>query len=135
MPRPAVEYAELLRQRVVAAGSRVWLVNTGWVGGPYGEGRRMPIADTRRIVRAILAGELDAAEYAAEPWFHLRVPRAIAGVPSALLDVRGGWRDPERYDAQARELARRFVENFASYRDLVPSAVAESGPHSVQGAS
>jgi phosphoenolpyruvate carboxykinase (ATP) len=131
MPRPAVEYAELLRQRVVAAGSRVWLVNTGWVGGPYGEGRRMPIADTRRIVRAILAGELDAAEYAAEPWFHLRVPRAIAGVPSALLDVRGGWRDPERYDAQARELARRFVENFASYRDLVPSAVAESGPHSV----
>jgi phosphoenolpyruvate carboxykinase (ATP) len=128
MPRPAVEYAELLRRRIAGSGARVWLVNTGWTGGPYGEGHRMPIAETRRIVRAILNGELDEAPWSAEPWFGLRVPRAVPGVPNALLDVRSSWHDHERYDAQARDLARRFDENFAAYRSHVPAGVVQAGP-------
>ena len=134
MPRPAVEYAELLRQRVAAAGSRVWLVNTGWTGGPYGEGRRMPIAETRRIVRAILNGELDAMACSVDPWFGLSVPREVPGVAAALLDVRASWRDPARYDEQAQALARRFDENFATYRGSVTDAVAAAGPLSVRAA-
>jgi phosphoenolpyruvate carboxykinase (ATP) len=134
MPRPAVEYAELLRARVAAAGARVWLVNTGWTGGPYGEGRRMPIADTRRIVRAILHDELDAVPCEADPCFGLRVPRNVPGVAPALLDVRGTWRDRARYDEQARELARRFDDNFAAYRARVSEAVAAAGPLSARAA-
>jgi phosphoenolpyruvate carboxykinase (ATP) len=128
MPRPAVEYADLLRSRALAAGSRVWLVNTGWLGGPYGEGRRIPIADTRRIVRAILTNELDRVVCDADPWFGLSVPREVSAVPRALLDVRAGWSDPVRYDAQAADLARRFDENFASYRSGVSESVASAGP-------
>jgi phosphoenolpyruvate carboxykinase (ATP) len=128
MPRPAVEYAELLRERVVSSGAQVWLVNTGWTGGPYGEGRRFPIADTRRIVRAILNDELTRTLFDAEPWFGLRVPREVPGVARALLDVRGSWNDASRYDEQALALARRFDENFASYRSRVSEAVAHAGP-------
>jgi phosphoenolpyruvate carboxykinase (ATP) len=80
MPRPAVEYAGLLRDRVVSAGSHVWLVNTGWIGGPYGEGRRIAIADTRRIVRSILNDELVRTPWDDEPWFGLHVPRGVAGI-------------------------------------------------------
>jgi phosphoenolpyruvate carboxykinase (ATP) len=128
MPRPAVEYAELLRARVVAAGSHVWLVNTGWIEGPYGEGRRMPIAETRRIVTAILNDELLGTPCDVEPWFGLHVPRAVPGIAPELLDVKRGWRDPARYDEQALLLAKRFDENFATYRSRVSEAVAQSGP-------
>jgi phosphoenolpyruvate carboxykinase (ATP) len=128
MPRPAVEYAELLRRRVAAAGARVWLVNTGWTGGAYGEGRRFPIAETRRIVRAILSGELDAVACRSDERFGLDVPEAVPDVSAALLDVRGTWRDAAAYDAQARDLARRFDENFAAYRAQVPESVLRAGP-------
>jgi phosphoenolpyruvate carboxykinase (ATP) len=130
MPRPAVEYAGLLRDRVVSAGSHVWLVNTGWIGGPYGEGRRIAIADTRRIVRSILNDELVRTPWDDEPWFGLHVPRGVAGIAPELFDVRSGWRDPSRYDKQASELARRFDENFRTYRDGVSDGVAQAGPPS-----
>ena len=78
--------------------------------------------------RQILNGELDDVSSDVEPAFGLDVPRAVPGVPRALLDVRKGWRDPARYDEKARELARRFDENFATYRDHVSGAVARSGP-------
>ena len=132
MPRPAALYAALLRERVLAAGSHVWLVNTGWIEGPYGEGRRMPIADTRRIVSAILHDELLATPCNVDPWFGLHVPRAVPGIAEALLDVRAGWRDPTRYDEQALKLARRFDENFATYRGSVSEAVVNAGPFSAQ---
>ncbi|HEX6277876.1 MAG TPA: phosphoenolpyruvate carboxykinase (ATP) [Polyangiaceae bacterium] len=132
MPRPAVEYAELLRRRIAGSGARVWLVNTGWTGGPYGEGHRMPIAETRRIVRAILNGELDRVPARAEPSFGLEVPESIPGVPQTLLDVRGSWRDPARYDEQARDLARRFDENFAAYRNHVPAGIVAAGPRTTR---
>lgn len=130
MPRPAAEYAELLRDRVIAAGSHVWLVNTGWVSGPYGEGHRIAISDTRRIVRAILTDELVRTPWKDEPWFGLHVPLAVEGIAPGLLDVRSSWPDPVRYEKQALELARRFDENFATYRDRVSAAVVQAGPPS-----
>jgi phosphoenolpyruvate carboxykinase (ATP) len=132
MPRPALKYAELLRSRIAQAGSEVWLVNTGWIEGPYGEGRRMPIAETRRIVSAILNDELVDTSFAIEPWFGLSVPHEIPGVPSALFDVKAGWPEPSRYDEQALALAGRFDENFAAYRDGLPDSVVRAGPRVVK---
>jgi phosphoenolpyruvate carboxykinase (ATP) len=115
MPRPALHYANLLRQRVQACGASVWLVNTGWTGGPYGVGQRMPIAETRRIVRAILSSELDRAPLRREPHFGLHVPEHVPGVRDIVLDPRAAYGDVQRYDEQARALAARFEENYAQY--------------------
>ena len=81
-------------------------MNTGWTGGQYGEGERMPIKATRALLRAALAGELDGVEYRTDELFGFEVPVDVPGVDSKLLDPRGTWRDPEAYDAKARELAR-----------------------------
>jgi phosphoenolpyruvate carboxykinase (ATP) len=115
MPRPAGYYARLLRDRVQAAGASVWLVNTGWTGGPYGVGRRMPIDETRRIVHAILSSELEKVPLRREPHFGLHVPGAVQGVRAEVLDPRAAYGDSCRYDEQARALAGRFAENFAQY--------------------
>ncbi len=128
MPRPPALYARLLRQRVEAAGAEVWLVNTGWVGGGYGEGRRMPIAETRRIVSAILAGELARAPTRREPVFGLDVPLVVAGVRSSVLDPRASWPDAARYDAQAAALASKFADNFRRYAADVSDGVRRAGP-------
>jgi phosphoenolpyruvate carboxykinase (ATP) len=128
MPRPASVYASLLQARVRAAGARVWLVNTGWVGGAYGEGRRMPIDETRRIVHAILSGEVAEAPTSVQARFGLTVPTAIRGVRSEILDPRSSWSDSARYDQQANMVARLFVENFAKYAADVDSAVLLAGP-------
>ena len=116
MPRPAQQYAALLRRRVEACGASVWLVNTGWTGGPYGVGQRMPIAETRRIVRAILSGQLAGAPLRREAHFGLHVPEHVPGVRAAVLDPRAAYGDVDRYDEQARALAARFAENYAQYQ-------------------
>jgi len=115
MPRPAMHYARLLRERVAAAGASVWLVNTGWTGGPYGVGQRMPIAETRRIVHAILGSELDSVALRRDEHFGLHVPLGVRGVRPEVLDPRAAYGDPSRYDEQARLLAGRFAENYAQY--------------------
>src|SRR4030095_6216126 len=112
MPRPPTLYARLLESRIAAADSSVWLVNTVWTGGPYGEGQRMAIAETRRMVSAILAGELEGVPLRREPWFGLEVPSAISGVRASLLEPRTTWKEPARYDREARALSIRFQENF-----------------------
>jgi phosphoenolpyruvate carboxykinase (ATP) len=112
MPRPARVYAELLRQRVQAAGASVWLVNTGWVGGAYGEGQRMPIDETRAIVRAILSSTLELGPTRVEPHFGLTVPTHVPSVRASILDPRASWRDGRRYDEQARALRERFDANL-----------------------
>jgi phosphoenolpyruvate carboxykinase (ATP) len=121
-------YATMLGERIAKHGATVWLVNTGWTGGPYGVGSRMKLGLTRAMVRAALAGALDGATFRREPAFGLLVPTAVPDVPAALLDARGTWADPAAYDAQARKLARMFRENFAQYRAHVPASVAEAGP-------
>jgi phosphoenolpyruvate carboxykinase (ATP) len=105
----------------------VWLVNTGWTGGPFGEGRRMPIKATRTLLDAALSGELEGVEYRIDVTFRLEVPVNVPGVDAALLDPRSTWGDPAAYDAKAQELAAMFRKNFERFDDVVPG-VAAAGP-------
>ncbi len=124
---PAV-YADMLGKKIEEHGSRVWLVNTGWTGGPYGEGHRMKLDYTRAMVRAALSGELDDVETATVPFFGLEIPTAVPGVPSEVLNPRDTWADPAAYDAKARELAAAFQKNFEQFADRVPEGVQQAGP-------
>jgi len=124
LPQPPGVYADMLGRKLDEHGSTVWLVNTGWTGGPFGEGSRMPIAATRGLLHAALSGALDDVEYRLDPVFGFRVPREVPGVDSTLLDPRGTWSDPERYDRKARELAQMFRDNFEKF----PEQLAAAGP-------
>jgi phosphoenolpyruvate carboxykinase (ATP) len=115
LPQQPTVYARMLGEKLDEHGSAVWLVNTGWTGGPYGEGQRMPIAATRALLRAALSGELDGVEYREDPIFGFEVPVEVPGVDSSLLDPRSTWRDPDAYDEKARYLAGRFKENFEKF--------------------
>jgi phosphoenolpyruvate carboxykinase (ATP) len=106
----------------------VWLINTGWTGGPFGEGHRMPIKATRALLAAVLSGELADVEFRADPVFGFEVPVTAPDVDESLLDPRSTWADPERYDAKARELARMFAENFATKHPDAPADVAAVAP-------
>jgi phosphoenolpyruvate carboxykinase (ATP) len=114
LPQPPRVYAELLRERLQRYGVSAWLVNTGWTGGPYGVGHRMPISATRAIVRAALTGELDAAPTRTDPIFGFEVPTAVPGVEAGLLDPRSTWSDPSGYDAKAKELAENIATRSAA---------------------
>ena len=127
LPQAPSVYANLLGERLSEHASRVWLVNTGWTGGPFGEGRRMPIDATRTLLDAALSGDLDGAAYRVDATFGVEVPVEVPGVDSRLLDPRATWADPDAYDAKAAELARMFRENFTKFGDVAP-AVAASGP-------
>jgi phosphoenolpyruvate carboxykinase (ATP) len=105
----------------------VWLVNTGWTGGPYGVGSRMPIRATRGLLNAALSGKLDSVEYRVDEVFGLEVPVLVPEVDARLLDPRSTWDDPEAYDRKARELARMFRENFERFDDVAPG-IAAAGP-------
>ena len=122
--RPSV-YAGLLGKRLDEHGAVAWLVNTGWSGGPVGEGQRMPIAATRALLRAALSGELEGAEYRVDDVFGFQVPVSVPGVEAALLDPRSTWREPAAYDAKARALAGMFRDNFEKFAD---PALAAAGP-------
>ncbi len=124
-------YADLLGKKIEEHGSRVWLVNTGWTGGPYGTGHRMKLSHTRAMVRAALAGDLDDVETTEAQFFGLAVPTSVPGVPSDVLLPRGTWPDPAAYDEKARELAAAFCKNFEQFADRVPPTVREAGPRTV----
>jgi phosphoenolpyruvate carboxykinase (ATP) len=128
MPRHPGVYAEMLGERLARADIPVWLINTGWTGGPYGVGERMNIGYTRSMVHAALSGALDGVETVVDPVFGLDVPTSCPDVPSSVLKPRSTWNDPEAYDRQARELARMFARNFESYASGVSAAVAAAGP-------
>jgi phosphoenolpyruvate carboxykinase (ATP) len=129
LPRHPGEYARMLADRLERFKVPVWLVNTGWTGGPYGTGERMRIDHTRTMVRAALQGRLDDVEYELDRVFGVEVPLQVPGVPDEVLRPRDTWPDPEAYDAKARELARMFAENFADYADGVSEEVRSAGPH------
>ena len=128
LPQPPSVYASLLGSKLDRHGSTVWLVNTGWTGGPFGEGNRMPIQATRTMLRAALSGELDDVELRTDVNFGFGVPVAVAGVDSKLLDPRSTWGDPEAYDRKARELAALFADNFARRFADVGEAIRTAGP-------
>jgi len=121
-------YARQLGERIAKHEARVWLVNTGWTGGPYGVGSRMKIAYTRAMIRAALAGGLDHVGYQRHPVFNVDVPTSCLDVPAAVLDPRGTWADKEAYDQQADRLAKMFVENFKNFEADVAPAVKAAGP-------
>jgi phosphoenolpyruvate carboxykinase (ATP) len=121
-------YARQLGERIARHQSRVWLVNTGWTGGPYGVGSRMKIAYTRAMIRAALSGKLDHVGYQRHPVFNIEMPTTCVDVPGAVLDPRSTWADKAAYDQQAAKLARMFVENFKSFEQDVPAAVKDAGP-------
>jgi phosphoenolpyruvate carboxykinase (ATP) len=128
LPQAPAVYARMLGEKLdTHPHVDVWLVNTGWTGGPFGEGRRMPIEATRTLLDAALSGDLDHVEYRIDPTFGVEVPVEVPGVDSKLLDPRSTWSDPAAYDAKAADLARMFRENFSKFDDVAPS-VATAGP-------
>jgi len=134
LPRHPAEYARMLAERLEQHDVPVWLVNTGWTGGPFGVGQRMPIDHTRTMVRAALNGELANVGYQVDPVFGFEVPTEVPGVPSEVLRPRDTWPDAAAYDATARELATMFADNFADYAEDVPEAVRDAGPRLQPGA-
>ena len=121
-------YARMLGEKIAKHGARVWLVNTGWTGGPYGVGKRMKIAYTRAMITAALTGQLDNVKYQKHPIFNLDMPTTCPDVPESVLDPRSTWPDAAQYDEQARKLAKMFIDNFVTFEKDVPASVKEAGP-------
>jgi phosphoenolpyruvate carboxykinase (ATP) len=128
LPLHPRRYAELLGRKIDEHQANVWFINTGWTGGPYGEGQRMAINHTRAIINAALDGLLNDVATQTDPVFGLEVPTSCPGVPGDVLDPRGTWADSAAYDAQARKLAGLFQENFTKYAEDVPENVRSAGP-------
>lgn len=115
LPLPPKRYAAMLKEKLERHGAPVWLVNTGWTGGPFGVGKRMSLAHTRALLRAALTGQLKDVPFAPDPVFGLAVPATCPDVPDSVLRPRDAWADPAAYDARARELAARFRSEFQKY--------------------
>ncbi len=128
LPQPPAVYARLLGERLRRHNVTVWLVNTGWTGGPYGEGRRMPITATRALIHAALSGRLEHARFRTDPVFGFEVPMEAPGVDPRLLDPRSTWRRPEEYGEKAVALARMFRDNFDRLASAAGPEVAAAGP-------
>jgi phosphoenolpyruvate carboxykinase (ATP) len=128
MPRHPSVYGNLLKERIAKGGVDCWLVNTGWTGGKYGVGKRMPIKATRALLNAALDGSLNDAEFRTDPNFGFKVPVSVAGVDSAILDPRGTWTNAAEYDATAARLVDLFVENFAQFAEHVDEGVRQAAP-------
>jgi len=128
MPRHPSVYGNLLKERIAKGGVDCWLVNTGWTGGKYGVGKRMPIKETRALLNAALDGSLKNVEFRKDPNFGFDVPVAVPGVDSSILDPRSTWASKEDYDRTAAKLVDLFVENFAEFAEHVDEGVRQSGP-------
>jgi phosphoenolpyruvate carboxykinase (ATP) len=124
------KYAEMLGKLIDQHGSQVWLLNTGWTGGPFGVGKRMRLSHTRAMVHAILRGDLAKAECALDPVFGLPIPCEIKDVPSEVLQPRNTWPDKNAYDTQAKSLAEMFRKNFEKFGSFGSEAVKQAGPRS-----
>lgn len=128
LPLPPNVYAKLLGERIATYQANVWLVNTGWSGGPHGVGKRMKIAHTRAMITAALTGQLNAVAYDVHPIFNLAMPTTCPGVPAEVLSPRHTWADKAAYDTQAQKLATMFTTNFKKFEDSVSADVTAAGP-------
>jgi len=128
MPRHPAVYGNLLKERVNKGGVTCWLVNTGWTGGKYGVGSRMPIKVTRALLNAALDGSLNAVEFRIDPNFGFEVPVSVPGVESRILDPRETWTDKAAYDDTATRLVQQFVDNFAQFAEHVDASVLDAAP-------
>jgi phosphoenolpyruvate carboxykinase (ATP) len=130
-------YADLLRRKIERYGVSCWLLNTGWVGGPYGVGKRISIKYTRRMLNAALDGELDEVEYTDDPIFGFRVPKTCPDIPEGVMDPASSWPSSEAYMKRYRGLASRFIDNFKKFEDVSAvsnvqiniESVKKAGPH------
>ena len=128
MPLDPSVYANMLGERIEKYNTKVYLVNTGWTGGPYGVGSRMKLKYTRAMVTAALNGEFDNVEYKHDDVFNLDIPQSCSNVPSEIMNPRDTWADKEAYDVQAKKLAKMFQDNFAKKYPNMPKKIAEAGP-------
>jgi phosphoenolpyruvate carboxykinase (ATP) len=128
MPRHPSIYGNLLRQRIAKGGVDCWLVNTGWTGGRYGTGTRMPIKVTRALLNAALSGKLKQAKFRTDPNFGFKVPVAVEGVDARTLDPRATWANGSDYDLAARGLADRFRRNFTQFVAHVDETIRAAAP-------
>ena len=128
MPLHPIKYAEMLSQKMQDAEVNVWLVNTGWTGGPYGVGNRMKLKYTRAMITAALDGDLDMVRYEKHPVFGLNVPQNCVHVPSEVLNPRNTWEDKQAYDKKAEELAASFKDNFVKFEDYANEEILSGAP-------
>jgi phosphoenolpyruvate carboxykinase (ATP) len=134
LPLHPTTYAELLGEKIRKGSRRgdgkinVWLVNTGWTGGAYGDGSRIELSYTRAIIKAALNHELESVEYQTHPIFGLHMPRTCPDVPNAILNPRDTWRNEDEYDKVALNLAKQFAKNFEKFADKASDAIAKAGP-------
>jgi len=122
------KYAELLKNKIERYGVTCWLVNTGWVGGPYGVGKRISIKYTRALLNAALEGKLNAVRFKQDPIFGFEVPQSCPNVPDEVMNPATSWHDQKEYDRRYKDLAMRFVQNFAKFTDGTPQEVIDAGP-------
>ena len=127
MPRPAAIYAKLLGEKINRHNTTVYLINTGWSGGPYGIGARIKIKYSRAMITAALTGELDKVEYRHDELFNLDIPTKVNGVPPEILDPKNTWNDKNLYQNSAKSLAKMFMENFKKFNDVSPE-IKNAGP-------
>ncbi|MEA3010020.1 MAG: phosphoenolpyruvate carboxykinase [Sphingomonadales bacterium] len=132
MPRHPSVYGNLLKSRIAKGGVSCWLVNTGWTGGKYGTGKRMPIQATRALLNAALDGSLNHVEFRTDENFGFEVPVSVPGVDSAILNPRDTWADKADYDATAAKLVKLFIDNFAKFEAHVDAGVREAAPRAQQ---
>ena len=130
MPLDPMRYAAMFGERMEKYGTKVYLINTGWTGGAYGEGKRINLPYTRAMVTAALNGEIEKSDFRHHDIFNVEVPTHIHGVPDIVLNPRRTWKDADAYDEQARRLAAMFEENAAKKYPNMADEVREAGPHS-----
>ncbi len=128
MALPPAVYSKLLREKIAKHKVSCWLINTGWIGGGHGAGKRISLPHTRAIVHAVVSGELDKAPMTTDPIFGLAVPKSCPNVPAEILNPRQTWSDKEAYDNQAKALAKMFHDNFAKFTNGVPEEIKAAGP-------
>ncbi|MCL4674314.1 MAG: phosphoenolpyruvate carboxykinase (ATP), partial [Sphingomonadaceae bacterium] len=133
MPRHPSVYGNLLKERIAKGGVQCWLFNTGWTGGKYGVGSRMPIKATRGLLNAVLDGKIDNVEFRKDPNFGFDVPvhvpaLAEAGIDQTLLDPRATWADKDEYDRTAQKLVQLFIDNFTQFDSYVDEGVRQAAP-------
>lgn len=128
MPLHPTKYGEMLSKKMKDANVNVWLVNTGWTGGPYGTGNRMKLKYTRAMIASALQGKLENVSFTEHPIFGLQMPVECENVPSEVLNPRSTWKDKEAYDAKANKLANSFKANFQKYEKDANEEILSGGP-------
>ena len=128
LPLHPGKYAEMLGRKMQENKVNVWMINTGWTGGPHGVGSRMKLKYTRAMITAVLEGRLNHTEYELHPVFGMEIPKSCPDVPSEILNPRNTWEDKKAYDEKANFLAGLFIKNFEKYAPAVPQEILEAAP-------